>query len=276
MVATGIDTPVSQSDLNATQARIADAAQRLRAQAGAQQNLDRAAAMRPPLAYATQASSPAPTQQNMAQHAHDAVDYGHDVDGVQLQSLQPKSSHYVDQPLEALAAAERRQQQPHPGPFIPPQAETPMRPVRLPAIEDLPMPAQTQIRAHRGEVGGEASPEVRRRTLLEKLASFGLSRHEDAQQAHASPRQEMEQGRDMGQQRDMGQRALPAAAGGATHASPPRRRRAMSEYARRAPPRTQRAQGQLDPLGRAPTPRMDDDQLEIPAFPAPSVQLTPT
>ena len=38
-----------------------------------------------------------------------------------------------------------------PSSFIPPQAERAMRPARMPRIDELPVPAQNQIRASRGE-----------------------------------------------------------------------------------------------------------------------------
>ena len=66
--------------------------------------------------------------------------------------------------------------------FIPPAPEQPViRATRMPQIEDLPQVAQNQLRAMR-EAQGAASapaPETRRRSLLEKLAAFGITRHED-------------------------------------------------------------------------------------------------
>ena len=66
--------------------------------------------------------------------------------------------------------------------FIPPAPEQPTsRPPRMPQIEELPLVAQNQLRAHRGEAPPAAQPvETRRRSLLEKLAAFGISRHEEA------------------------------------------------------------------------------------------------
>jgi cell division protein FtsZ len=143
-----------------------------------------------------------------------------------------------------------RYEEPEEEEFVPPAPEQPyLRATRMPQIEDLPPVAQTQLRAHRGESAPAPAPaETRRRTLLEKLAAFGISRAEDAEPAPpptprlAHPPAE----------------AKPSSA--ALHA----------EYGRPAPrsalPRA--AQGQLDPQGRAaprPVPS-EDDQLEIPAF----------
>ncbi len=68
--------------------------------------------------------------------------------------------------------------------FIPPAPEQPMvRAPRMPQIEDLPQVAQTQLRAVRGEAQAAAqqAPESRRKSLLEKLAAFGITRHDDEQ-----------------------------------------------------------------------------------------------
>ena len=63
--------------------------------------------------------------------------------------------------------------------FIPPQAErVPMRAPRMPRIDELPVPAQNEIRARRGEMPEEHHPEKQRMSLLQRLASVGLGRRE--------------------------------------------------------------------------------------------------
>jgi cell division protein FtsZ len=117
----------------------------------------------------------------------------------------------------------------------------------MPQLEELPPVAQTQIRAHRGEAAPPPAPaETRRRSLLEKLAQFGISRIEDAEPAPPA-------------------RLAPPPA-----PAKPSSAALHAEYGRPAPrsalPRA--AQGQLDPQGRV-APRSvpsEDDQLEIPAF----------
>jgi cell division protein FtsZ len=91
-------------------------------------------------------------------------------------------------------------------------------------------------------------PETRRRSLLEKLAAFGITRRDDEPAAKlVAP-------------------ALPAAAPLRPHTVPP----AQSEFGR-GHPRQQPLRapaGTLDPNGR-PAPRppvMEDDHLDIPAF----------
>jgi cell division protein FtsZ len=132
--------------------------------------------------------------------------------------------------------------------FIPPAPEQPyLRATRMPQIDELPAVAQTQIRAHRGDAAPPPAPaETRRRSLLEKLAAFGISRTEDAEPAPAA--------------RSAPPPAPAKPSGAALHAEHGR------PALRSALPRA--AQGQLDPQGRV-APRSvpsEDDQLEIPAF----------
>ncbi|HET9903344.1 MAG TPA: cell division protein FtsZ [Xanthobacteraceae bacterium] len=125
-------------------------------------------------------------------------------------------------------------------PFIPPQPErVSSRPPRMPRIDELPLPAQAEIRAQRG---GGAPDESGRRplSLLQRLAAVGLGRREEGAAAPV-------------------QRQPPRAP------APPRQPDAGSEYGRRPAP-SRPVQQSLDQHGRiAPNP-LDDDQLEIPAF----------
>ena len=75
---------------------------------------------------------------------------------------------------------ETEDEDPEQAEFIPPAPEQPMpRATRMPQIEDLPQVAQNQLRAMREAQGAAPAPETRRRSLLEKLAAFGITRHED-------------------------------------------------------------------------------------------------
>jgi cell division protein FtsZ len=117
----------------------------------------------------------------------------------------------------------------------------------MPRIDELPMPAQNEIRAQqRGEVE-EAGPEKQRMTLLQRLAAVGLGRREEpeAEQHTASERPQLP--------------PLPPR-------QPVRMPDPVSEYAKRPP--APAPQG-LDIHGRPSLPvhkPVDDDQLEIPAF----------
>jgi len=133
--------------------------------------------------------------------------------------------------------------------YLPPAPEPIVRQTRMPEFDDLPPVAQNQIRAQRGEAAPAAPPAgERRKTLLEKLAAFGINRHEDAAppppaRAYANP--------------NLASLRPPASA-------------PQGDYARPAPrpAPTRAAQGQLDAHGRQ-APRQqaaEDEQLEIPAF----------
>ncbi|MBV9064237.1 MAG: cell division protein FtsZ [Methylobacteriaceae bacterium] len=246
VVATGIDKPAEMTDSALSESRIAEAAQRLRAQA-ATRHAEQAAAAAPVVVQAPPAAEPVhPTAP--AYSAPEAAQPVH-LNEVHIQPAPPRP-HYEHAP-----APRAQEYAPQAGPFIPPAPEQPIRAPRMPQIEDLPLPVQQQMRIMRGETPAENATETRRRTLLERLASFGMSRHDEGQ--HAPPPQTP---------------ALPAprlAAQPARPAPSP----VHAEYARRpaapAPaPAPAPRQAQLDPHGRAsPIVRnSEDDHLEIPAF----------
>ncbi|MGA9826418.1 MAG: cell division protein FtsZ, partial [Methylocystis sp.] len=66
------------------------------------------------------------------------------------------------------------------GPYVPPAPEQPARGARMPQIEDFPRPGQEQLRQARGEI---SQADQRRKSIFERLASFGSSRQEDAIQS---------------------------------------------------------------------------------------------
>jgi cell division protein FtsZ len=110
-----------------------------------------------------------------------------------------------------------------------------MRPARMPRIDELPMPAQNQIRASRGE----EPVQEQKPSLIQRLATIGFGRREEAHQAPAEP---------------------------APRAEAPRQQMSPvhAEYAKRptAPQAHRPAPSQAAPVQR----NMEDDQLEIPAF----------
>jgi cell division protein FtsZ len=143
---------------------------------------------------------------------------------------------------------------PTPASFIPPAPERMARPPRMPRIDELPLPAQNEIRAQRGELADE-HPEQRRMSLMQRLASVGLGRR--TEEAAPLPPQAARQ---MPQFERPPQR--PTARQPEGRHTEGRPGEPVSEYARRAAP-----QG-LDPHGR-PTPvhnSAEEDQLDIPAF----------
>ena len=85
-----------------------------------------------------------------------------------------KPSLFEPAPGEAAHA-----EPPMPTTFIPPAPErTVARTPRMPRIDELPLPAQNEIRAQRGELA-EDHPEKRRMSLMQRLASVGLGRRAD-------------------------------------------------------------------------------------------------
>jgi cell division protein FtsZ len=241
VVATGIDKPaVTREELNATEARIAEVAERLKAEA--RQRLATAAAR-------VQAAQPQPLavpQPEIAPTA--AAIYG---DGIRLEPVAPRSvamPERAPEPAPAMVVEDS---------YIPPAPERAVvRPVRMPRVDELPQPAQELIAAKTsaaaGAVPGPAGPaqtEARHGSIMQKLASFGFGRKDEQSEAQTAPRHEQ---------------GAPAAR--PAHATPAPSA-AHAEYMRRPATEPRAAQGQLDPHGRQPAARsFDDDQLEIPAF----------
>jgi cell division protein FtsZ len=162
--------------------------------------------------------------------------------------LEPVEEHPSASPVEPPSRA-----------FIPPQPERPSaRAPRMPRMEDLPLPAQNEIRASRGEMP-EAGTEKRRTSLLQRLASVGLGRREDDEHGKAlPPRQLMPPNRGGAARRSDSARANDP---NAEDGNP------ISEYAKRHPAPRPAPQG-IDPHGR-PVPvqtAIDEEHLEIPAF----------
>jgi cell division protein FtsZ len=135
-----------------------------------------------------------------------------------------------------------------PDTFIPQAAErAPSRAPRMPKFEDLPMPAQNEIRQARGEAD-EEHPQKTRMSLLQRLANVGLGRRDEDTEP-----------------------PIAARASGPPMSSmppPPERRPQrsddpVSEYARRPAPQGLDAHGRPAPVAATP---QGDDHLDIPAF----------
>jgi cell division protein FtsZ len=166
---------------------------------------------------------------------------------ITVRPMPPKPSLFAEPAPEPPAP-----EPPMPKVFIPPQPERPQnRAPRMPSFEELPVPAQKEFRARRGELPEAEHPERRRLTLLQRLAAVGLGRREDEPDAKPG-----------------GCPAEPVKAAERTPPRPaarpvePRGPEPVSEFAKRGTP-----QG-LDIHGRAAPfhPLSDDDQLDIPAF----------
>ncbi len=258
-MATGIDKPANSQEIEMAESRIAEAAQRLRAQAA-----HAALAQRHQTAIVVNAPTAAPAHFEAASAASELARQqplpfvgsapsqpaaAQNVQDVHIQPVAPRPVHYPEPQPEQRRAEYQMQA----GPFIPPAAEQPVRAPRMPTVEELPLPAQNQIRAQRaGSQPADVSVDTKRRTLLERLASFGMSRQEDAVAPpvrRPTPVQPPQQ------------TYRPASA-------PAPVQETHSEYAKRSLQAPQpRQQAALDLHGRiAPQRQYEDEQLEIPAF----------
>jgi cell division protein FtsZ len=183
------------------------------------------------------------------------------VEDVTIRPIPPKPSLF---PEQAAAPPE----QPAPRAFIPPAPERTNRPPRMPRIDELPRPAQAELRAKRGEEVEAEHPEKRKVGLLRRLAAVGLGRREDDEESEKpqanvrparpapapAPAQRLPADRPVDRAPPVPRPSMPAPA--------PRAPEPVSEYAKRPT-----HQG-LDPMGRqAPVHNsVEEDQLDIPAF----------
>ena len=202
------------------------------------------------------ANTPATATAAMEQAAHAAVAAAllpaQSIEEVSLRPMPMKPSLF--EPAEAPQA-----EAPMPATFIPPMPEPAMRQQRMPRVDELPLPAQNEIRAQRGEIA-DNHPEKQRLSLMQRLASVGLGKREEAEPPPAPraarPVPQFERPVQRPTARNPEGRHPEAQPSDSRSADP------VSEYARKAAP-----QG-LDPHGRtAPVHNSgEEDQLDIPAF----------
>jgi cell division protein FtsZ len=210
------------------------------------------AAPRPPAsnheraALAAIAAAVAPeANQPVAQVSSQSASYG----DVTVRPIAQKPSLFPDREAPRVEAHEPAL----PEQFIPQAAErAPMRAPRMPKFEELPMPAQNEIRQARGE--SEDEPQKVRMSLLQRLANVGLGRRDEESEppvagraaapamAPMPPLPERKPQRSVAQQ--MGNEPV-------------------SEYARRPVPQGLDSHGRPAPVAPAP---QGDDHLDIPAF----------
>jgi cell division protein FtsZ len=235
--------------LRADNARLAERAAKLEAQTPAaapapatspqRSNVERAALAAIAAAVAPDAPQPAPAPQV----------YG----DVTVRPIAQKPSLFPDHHVERNEPVEEPMA---PETFIPQAAERPSnRSPRMPKFEDLPMPAQAEIRQARGE-SEEEHPQKSRLSLLQRLANVGLGRRDEESEPPIAAR----------------------ASGPAMPSMPPLPERKpvkrsvqeqitanepVSEYARRPAPQGLDSHGRPAPVAAAP---QGDDHLDIPAF----------
>jgi cell division protein FtsZ len=253
VVATGIDQAVAQRPpATAAESRIAEVAQRIRAEnlrIVERSERPAAAPVAPPIPVAAPAAvAPASVNASIESAAKAAIAAA--VDDVTIRPLAPKPSLFIDAAANEPEARDGEDLEP--AAFVPPQPERlPARTPRMPRLDELPVPAQNEIRARRGEVRDDDHPEKRRMSLLQRLASVGLGRRDQAEQEASS-------------------RPAPATAplpterlaGRPMPRSSESRPEPVSEYARRPVPQGLDQHGRQSPVHNP----SEEDQLDIPAF----------
>jgi len=274
VVATGIDHAGLQRSAMEPEARIAELTQKLRADQlradPPQRPAERIETRALPLATPTAPSPPTPEAIEAAAKAAVAAAVLPMIEDVTIRPIPPKPSLFPEQ------MAPPAEPPPTPRAFIPPAPErTVNRPRRMPGIDELPRPAQAELRAKLGE-GEVDHPEKRKVSLLRRLAAVGLGRRDEQEEAQKMPapvrpaRPAVPRPLDRPLDRPM-DRAPPAprpAMPAPPMPAPPMPRAAeppVSEYAKRPP------QAGPDPLLRQasmpPMPKaVEEDQLDIPAF----------
>jgi cell division protein FtsZ len=144
--------------------------------------------------------------------------------------------------------------------FIPQAAERPpSRAPRMPKFEDLPMPAQAEIRQARGEQArGESAEDDhphKKLSLLQRLANVGLGRRDEETEPPIAARAS---GPSMAPLPPLPERKPVRTVQQQIASNEP-----VSEYARRPAPQGLDVHGRPAPVAQTP---QGDDHLDIPAF----------
>jgi cell division protein FtsZ len=276
VVATGIEQALISRNANPTAAavassatpdnRLADLTARLRADnqrlAERAQKLDPSAAAQIPSAALQQRASngveraalaaiaaavaPEPAQQ-LASAPLQPASYG----DVTVRPIAQKPTLFPDHDTGHVEF----HQPPAPETFIPQAAErAPARTPRMPKFEELPVPAQNEIRQARGEVEDD-HPQKTRMSLLQRLANVGLGRRDEETEPPIAARAS---GPPMAPMPPLAERKPQRSAAQQIAASDP-----VSEYARRPAPQGLDVHGRPAPVASMP---QGDDHLDIPAF----------
>ena len=232
--------------LRADNARLAERAAKLEAQSPApapvaSRNLsvERAALAAIAAAVSPEAPATAPVQ---------PASYG----DVTVRPIAQKPSLFPD---HHEARAEVADEPMTPDTFIPQAAERPAaRSPRMPKFEDLPMPAQAEIRQARGD-SEEEHPQKNRLSLLQRLANVGLGRRDEESEPPIAARTT---GPAMPAMPPLPKPVAKRTVQEQIAASEP-----VSEYARRPAPQGLDTHGRPAPVAPAP---QGDDHLDIPAF----------
>lgn len=241
--------------LRADNARLAERAQKFEAPAPVQQAAPAPTAAAPQqrssssLERAALAAIAAAVAPDAPQAPLQPASYG----DVTVRPIAQKPTLFPDHNEAARAMPE--EQAALPETFIPQAAERPpARGPRMPNFEDLPMPAQAEIRQARGETAEEDHPQKTRLSLLQRLANVGLGRRDEETEPPIAARAS---GPAMSPLPPLPERKPQRSVAQQMADSP------VSEYARRPAPQGLDVHGRPAPVAAAP---QGDDHLDIPAF----------
>ncbi len=263
VVATGIDQASLSRTISAPEARIAELTQKLRADQIREQQRPMGMAewkdARPMSGAAGSVSQQTAEAIETAAKAAVARAVLPLVEDVTVRPIPPKPSLFPEPSATMVEPAA-------PKAFIPPAAERlPNRPRRMPEFDELPRPAQAELRAQRGEQPETEHPEKRKGGLLRRLAAVGLGRRDEDETEKAGsnvrPVRPLTRPADRAPVGAGPAAPVPVAAprpsipGTASGSAAP-----VSDYAKRP------VHQPLDPLGRQALAHPEEDQLDIPAF----------
>jgi cell division protein FtsZ len=255
VVATGIDQAASGRLVTAPETRLAEIAHKLRSdQQRLTERVERTEAPRPAAPPA-----PAPISHGVESAARAAVAAAvlpiTSIEDVTIRPMQPKPSPSLF--AEAAEIEPPAAEPALPRAFIPPAPERAVnRPQRMPRIDELPIPAQNELRAQQGGGPVGEHPEKRRMSLLQRLATVGLGRREEAADeaeipANRPPARPVP--------RPATDRLPPRPA---PRPAEPRAPDPVSDYARRPAHQALDPHGRQGPVHNSP----EEDHLDIPAF----------
>jgi len=231
--------------LRADNARLAERAQKMEASGTAPALSHRASGSVERAALAAIAAAVAP--EAPLAPAPQPASYG----DVTVRPIAQKPTLFPDHDVAPVSAAEPAT----PETFIPQAAERPpARAPRMPKFEELPMPAQNEIRQARGEVE-EEHPQKSRMSLLQRLANVGLGRRDEETEPPIAARAS---GPAMAPLPPLPERKPQRSVAQQIASQEP-----VSEYARRPAPQGLDVHGRPAPVAPAP---QGDDHLDIPAF----------
>ena len=249
----------SAGNATATDTRLADLSARLRAdtqRAAAENAANAAPAMSAPALTSSPVGAPRATATPVDRAALAAIAAAVSTEKMP-QAPAPQPAAYGDITVRPIAqkpslfpepeAPQVVADEPPPEAFIPQQPDRgAIRSPRMPNFDELPVPAQNEIRQAQGDADAD-HPHKTRMSLLQRLASVGLGRRDEETESPVATRPAAPM---MPQMPPLPDRKMSG-------------NEPVSEYARRSTPQGLDQHGRPAPIAPAP---QGDDHLDIPAF----------